>query len=187
MAGDMHGRKHPLYSTVHFWHYMAGTQDEHVTKFNAQMAMILVTTGYSPNHWRHGLNVMLEKAPGNIDVECLRIILLFEADCNQNNKWIGQVFMKKAELAYLLANEQYRSHCFKDAITPCLNKRLWYDVVHLRWEPAALCSNDANNCYDQIILLIVALCMCHMGASKALVLSMLDTVQGMQHHTCMVH
>jgi len=52
---------------------------------------------------------MLEKNPGNIDMECLQIILLFEADCNQNNKWIGHAFMKEAELANLMADEQYRA------------------------------------------------------------------------------
>jgi len=73
------------------------------------MAEIPALTGYSPNRWRHGLNVMLEKTPGNIEVERLRIILLFEADCNQNNKWLGRAFMKEAELWDLLAVEQYGS------------------------------------------------------------------------------
>jgi len=68
------------------------------------------------------LNMMLEKTPGNIEVECLRIILLFEANCNHNNKWLRCTFMKVAEAANLMANKQYGSHRFKDAITHCLNK-----------------------------------------------------------------
>jgi len=103
---------------------------------------------------------MLEKAPGNIDVEWLRIILLFEADCNQNNKWLGWAFMKEAELWDLLAVEQYGSRCQKDMITQCLNKRLWYDYIRSTRQPVALCSNDAKSCYDQIVLLIATLCMC---------------------------
>jgi len=91
--------------------------------------------------------------------------------------------MKEAKLAKLMANEQYGSHHFKDVITQCLNKRLWYDFVHLRWKPAALFLNNAKSCYDHIVLLIAALCMCQLGASKPSVLSMLDTIQGMQHHT----
>jgi len=97
------------YSTVHFGHYIAGTHDNQIAQFNAYMAAIPVTMGYSPNCWRHGLNVMLEKTPGNFEVECLHIILLFEADCNQNNKWLGQAFMKEAELWDLLMVEQYGS------------------------------------------------------------------------------
>ncbi len=175
------------YSNVHFGHYIAGSQDERVASFNAGMAIIPAATGYSPNRWRHGLNVMLEKAPGNIDVERLRIILLFEADCNQNNKWIGRAFMKEAERGDLLAVEQYGSHRYKDAITQCLNKRLWYDYIRSTRQPAALCSNDAKSCYDRIVLLIAALCMCRFGASKPSVLSMLTTIRDMRHHTRTVH
>jgi len=32
---------------------------------------------------------MLEKSPGNFNIKKLRIILLFEADFNANNKWLG--------------------------------------------------------------------------------------------------
>jgi len=72
---------------------------------------------------------MLEKTPGNFEVECLHIILLFEVDCNQNNKWLGPAFMKEAELWDLLAVEQYGSRRNKDVIMQCLNKRLWYDYI----------------------------------------------------------
>jgi len=156
------------YSTIHFGHYMAGAQDDLLACLNAQMAMIPAATGYSPNCWRHGLNVMLEKMPENIDVERLQIILLFEADCNQNNKWLGRVFMKISESAMnLLAREQYGSFRYKDATTTqCLNKKLWYDYIQWERKPAALCSNNAKSCYDRIVLLIAALCMCRLGASK---------------------
>jgi len=184
---NAHEETSSSYSAVHFGHYIAGTHDNWITQFNACMAAILVAMGYSPNRWRHGLNVMLEKAPGNFDVEHLCIILLFEADCNQNNKWLGRAFMKEAELWDLLAVEQYGSRCNKDAITQCLNKRLWYDYIWCTWQPAALCSNDAKSWYNQIVLLIAALCMCCLGAEKSSVLSMLKTIRGMRHHTCTVH
>ncbi len=120
--------------------------------------------------------MMLEKSPGNRDVERLRIILLFEADCNQNNKWLGRAFMREAEWWNLLADEQYGSQRNKDAITQCLNKRLWYDYIRYTCQPAALCLNDAKSCYDRIVLLIATLCMCRLGASKPSVLSMIKTI-----------
>ena len=91
---------------------------------------------------------MLEEIPGNFEVEFLHIILLFEVDCNQNNKWLGRAFMKEAECCGLLADEQYGSHRNKDAITQCLNKWLWYDYIRCTRQPAALCSNNAKSCYD---------------------------------------
>jgi len=74
---------------------------------------------------------MLEKSPGNYEVEWLCIILLFEVDCNANNKWPGRAFMQEVEMAVALAPEQYGSCKFKDAITQCLNKWLWYDYIWL--------------------------------------------------------
>jgi len=68
---------------------MAGTFNPDILIFNVTMANIPLKTGYSPARWREGLNVMLEKSPGNFNVKKLRIILLFEADFNSNNKWIG--------------------------------------------------------------------------------------------------
>jgi len=97
------------------------------------------------------------------------------------------VFLKEAELAHLLVDKQYSSCQFKDVITQCLNKGLWYDFVRIRREPATLCSNDAKSCYDLIVFLIMALCMYCMGASKPLVLNMLTTICGMHHHTCTAH
>jgi len=46
----------------------------------------------------------------------------------------------------------------------------------------ALCSNDAKSCYDRIVLIIAALCLCRLGADKALVQSMIGTIHGMRHH-----
>jgi len=68
---------------------MAGTFNPDILIFNASMADIPMTTGYSPNWWREGLNAMLEKIPGNCNVEKLWIILLFGANFNANNKWLS--------------------------------------------------------------------------------------------------
>jgi len=46
----------------------------------------------------------------------------------------------------------------------------------------ALCSNDAKSCYDCIVLIIAALCLCRLGAPKPYVQSMVSTIHSMQHH-----
>jgi len=61
------------------------------------MVNLPMKTGYSPHRWWEGLNVMLEKMLGNFNVEKLRIILLFEADFNSNNKWLGHAVMLTAK------------------------------------------------------------------------------------------
>ncbi len=125
---------------------------------------------------------MLEKTPGNFNVEKLRIILLFEADFNANNKWIRCAVMFNAKTMDLLADKQYGSRRHKAAVLQCLNKGLFYDLLWQLKKPAVLCSNDAKSCYDWITLLAAALCLCRLGAPINMVKSMTTTIHGMNHH-----
>jgi len=68
---------------------MASIEVAVMAKINRLMATIPMITGCSPDRWKKTLNVMLEKMAGNCLVEKLRIIMLFEADFNNNNKWLG--------------------------------------------------------------------------------------------------
>jgi len=58
-------------------------------KINHLMATVPLLMGISLEWWWHTLNVKLEKVAGNCAVEKLHIIMLFKANCNNNNKWIG--------------------------------------------------------------------------------------------------
>jgi len=70
----------------------------------------------------------------------------------------------------------------KSADIQCLNKRLLYDYSCYTHKPLALRSNDVKSCYDHIVLIITALCLCCLGAPKTSVQSMVSTIHGMQHH-----
>jgi len=50
---------------IHFGHYMASMFNLNILLFNATMVDLPLKMGYSPNWWREGLNVMMEKTPGN--------------------------------------------------------------------------------------------------------------------------
>jgi len=161
---------------VHFGHYIVGLEETAVTKVNFLMANIPMMMGISPTRWRMTLNIMLEKLVGNCWVEKLRIIMLFEADFNNKNKWLGKAIMAKAKQKKVLVIEQYGSRKGKAAGIQCLNKRLFYGYVRARRIPAALCSNDAKSCYDRIILIIAALCLCRLGAPMKAMESMIATL-----------
>jgi len=64
---------------------------------------------------------MLEKQAGNINVDKLCIILLFEGDFNNNNNK-GHAVMFHVEKLHLLSKEQYGSHKEKAVAIQCLNK-----------------------------------------------------------------
>ena len=73
-------------------------------------------TGYSPKWWQFGINSLLTKEHGNFRIDWLRIILLYEADYNFNNKMLGKMMMYHAEKENRLAPEQYGSRRSKTAI-----------------------------------------------------------------------
>jgi len=132
-------------SGLHFGHYMAGTFNPTIAVFNARLANLGFTMGYSLKRWRKGLNVLLEKQLGNLNVEKLQIILLFEGDFNNNNKWLRWAVMFHAEDHNQMVPEQYSSHKEKPAAIQCLNKCLLYNYVWCNHIPMALCLNDANS------------------------------------------
>jgi len=171
-------------SNIHFGHYMAGISSDTMTHINAMLADYPLLTGLMPDRWLCTLNVMLEKIPGNNLVEKLRIIMLFEGDFNNNNKWIGQAVMKYVEKNNRIAQEQYGSQKRKVAWTQCLNKCLFYNWIRTTKQPAALCSNNAKSCYDCTVLVIAVLCLCQLGATKTAIRSMISTLANLKHHVC---
>jgi len=84
-------------SGTHFGHYKAGTHKECINVVHTALLAIPLKTGFSYNRWKKGINIMLEKSPGNFQVDKLQIILLFKVDFNQLNKHVGQVMMHHAE------------------------------------------------------------------------------------------
>jgi len=149
-----------LQSGIHFGHYIVGTFNPEILVINVTLVDIPLKAGFMYDHWKKGLNIMIEKTIGDFNVEKLHIILLFEADFNANNKWIGHAVMYQAEQQHLLADEQYGSCKFKLAIHQCLNKQFFNDLVCFKHCLAVLCSNDAKSCYDCISLLVATLCLC---------------------------
>ena len=131
--------------------------DPELADFEATMCHIPYSTGYSPEEWQCSVSVMIEKkGKGNL-VDDLRTIQLMECDFNGNNKKLGKDVMTCAEANSLLPPEQYGSRKRKKAVMHAVNKRLFYDVVHMQRQPAALCSNDAQSCYDRIAHFIASL------------------------------
>jgi len=167
---------------LHFDHYMAGVEAVLMEKINRLMATIPLLTGISPAQWCDALNIMLKKVTGNCAVKKLCIIMLFKADFNNNNKWISQAVMQNVEQWKEIAPEQYGSCNNKAAGTQCLNKRLFYDYIQAMHIPVAPCLNDAKSCYDQIILFIMALCLCCLGALVPATNSMIATLAQLRHH-----
>ena len=107
-------------SKLHMGHCKSGILDLSINWFNTSLANIPFLSGYSPKRWQHGINVMIKKVKGDYRVDKLRTILLYEADFNMNNKYLGKEMMKTAEQRKILAPEQYGSRKKKSAILHAL-------------------------------------------------------------------
>jgi len=99
-----------------------------------------------------------------------------------NNKWLGRAIMIKAEQAQELAPEQHGSWKEKAANIQSLDKQLFYNTIQFNHQPAALCSNETKSCCNRIVLLVVALAMCHLGGMIDGIKSMVETLSTMKHH-----
>jgi len=85
----------------------------------------------------------------------------------------------KAKLIFWLL---WKLQIIVSMVIQCLNKRLLYDYVYLKHIMLAICSNNVKSCYDQIVLIVAALCLCRLGTHKGYVQSMVTALHGMQHH-----
>jgi len=90
--------------------------------------------------------------------------------------------MRTAEQYDMTTPKQYGSRKHKAASTQCLNKCLFYDLHQCFRIPAALCSNDTKSCYDWIVLMIMVLSLCRLGAPHSTVQSMIKTLANLKHH-----
>ena len=56
------------------------------------------------------------------------------------------------------------------------------DLLYMRRQSGALCSNDAKSCYDRIVHSFASIAMRRLGAHPQAVRSMLQTIQEAKHH-----
>ena len=145
------------------------------------MANIPYRTGYSVQRWRKVIDVLIMKDPNNFMVHRTRPIPLVEADMNENSKRMAKDAMVAAEMYDLMANEQYGSRFYRAAIHLATNKRLIYDISRQMKQALAVCSNDAQSCYDRIVHVAAFLALRRLGVPKPMILSMLVTIQMMEH------
>jgi hypothetical protein len=164
------------YSMIHFGHYIARSHDPELAAMDAAFARIPAISGYSPNRWQNGLNVMMDKKAGEIRVTKLRTLVLFEADFNQNNKSMARSMMANAEKYNLIAPEHYGSRKHHNAQDQGLNKVLLFDILRQKRQRAAL------NSVDRIVHTAAGLTMRRVGAPAAVIESSFTTIAKLEHY-----
>jgi hypothetical protein len=167
--------------TMSFATMKVGATDEVISELECSLINIALRSGYSPERWRHLLDVMILKKSGITHLPSLRTICLFPVDCNYAFKHVGREMMKIAEQTKSLAPEQYGSRRGHRAIDLAVNKALTYDLLRQLKRPGAICSNDARSCYDLIGHTQASIAMQRNGVPKPVVDCLFTTLQNATH------
>jgi hypothetical protein len=165
-----------------FVHYIAGSRDQQIADFDATMANIPYASGYNPTTWTKMIDVLIPKKTTSAAIEKLRIIVLFHALFNMNNKRIGREMIANAERLQQIPWEAYGSRKRHRSIECAVNKVFTTDIARQEHRSMALCSNDAKSCYDRILHAIAIICMRRVGVSAKTCLMMFGTLSKVQHY-----
>jgi hypothetical protein len=164
-----------------FSHYKAAAQHPEVNHFDSIMRDLPYRYGFSPTRWRNITDVEILKKAGVYDIDKMRTITLMDAAFNMNNKKLGRDVLAHAEKLGNLAREQYGSRKFHRSGIAATNKVLTMDLLRMRRQAGALCSNDAKSCYDRIVHNVAALALLRQGAPRSAVHCMFLTLQKARH------
>jgi hypothetical protein len=167
-------------SGLHFGHYIAGTDCDHISQFHALWVSLALKKDIAMKRWSNGLSVMLEKVFGVRLVSKLRAILLMEADVNATNKEVYGVRMLDMVRKYKLIPEEIFSKKNRTADDGGLAKMLFYDIVRQSRSAAAIALVDTSNCYNRIAHAMASLIFQSFGVESMAVLSMLEAIQEMK-------
>jgi hypothetical protein len=146
------------------------------------MANIPYASGYSPDAWTKMVDVLIPKKTTSAAIEKLRIIVLFHALFNMNNKRIGRDMIATAEQLNQIPWEAYGSRKRHRSIECAVNKVFTTDLARQEHRSMALCSNDAKSCYDRILHAIASICMRRVGVPKQTCMMMFGTLAKVKHY-----
>jgi hypothetical protein len=127
-------------------------------------------------------DVLIPKKRHSTLVEKPRIIVLFHATFNLNNKRIGRAMVANAELLGQIPWEVYGGRKRHRANKCATNKVLTMDIARLEHHFMALCSNDAKSCYDRILHAVASICMRRVGVQPEKCEMMFGTLAQVDHY-----
>ena len=112
---------------------------------------------YSLDRWKEIINCMIYKEPGNVKINRLRVIHIYEADQSTlwANRWRDQI--RKAINDETMHPGQFGGLPGRSSTSVTFLEELRFDYVSLSRFPFANFDNDATACYDRILLAIASL------------------------------
>ena len=129
---------------------IAQSHSEKLTSFRIKMLNLILRLGLPLERWLNGILLLLQKEIGNIDIDKLRAIILFEADFN----WLLKMIFSKRLTSRAIENDTLPQEFFaikgRSAKEAILARTLWCDTNRLQHRSFAVVSADLAQCFDMI-------------------------------------
>jgi hypothetical protein len=139
--------------------------------------------GLCPERWRKAVDVMLEKIPGIILTNKLRIIKLLETDLNQVlRSAFARNISKLAQDSDGIISEHQYGRSRQTCISPILNKLFTIQILVHKRNNGIVFDNNAKVCCDRIISGIALLSIRRLGYSKNSVEMLGKLWEQLEHH-----
>jgi len=168
-------------SGLHFGHYKAASHHPSIAHLHARFTQLVFMTGISLSRYQSGLQVILEKKPGAINIDMLRAILLIEADFNAAMKLIiGHRMICNAIRCHAIPTECFGSRPGHSAIQVSLNRCLVSDTSRQQKTPLAIASVDCLTCYDSLGHPPASIACQRLGAPPSVLCTIFSTIQLMK-------
>jgi hypothetical protein len=155
------------------------------SEIHAAMMTVPLATGFCPEQWKKSIGVILEKIPGVVRSNKLRIIQLLEADLNQVLRiaFARNISKLARNNKGIISDHQYgRAHA--TCMNPVLNKLLTVQLLTQKRTEGIVFNNDAKGCYDRIISGVALASLRHLEYSKESVKMLGLLWAQMEHHVC---
>ena len=169
-----------LASKLHVGHYKAGCSHDLIGWLLFNLAEIPFISGYAPQAWQEGVDVIILKAANDYRIEKMRTIVLYHPEFNMNNKRLGWEAMQVAISNNQLAIEQY-SRPGRCAIDHVLNRQLSFNHFIYQRKPFGVCSCDLTGCYDRVVHSAISLAMQRLGFPPGAIQSQFSNIQKLIH------
>jgi hypothetical protein len=143
-------------SGIHVGVYKAALQDARMVDFFSQYWTDILRFKVPPSRWFTGLQVALQKEPGNHDVLRHRMIQLYEADFNQLDKFLAR-YIERILVRLGAIPEEHYAQKQSTAEDANMDKTLTFDLSRISRTPMVNVSVDAENCFDRISHVILML------------------------------
>jgi hypothetical protein len=110
---------------------------------------------------------MIEKDPGNLQIERLHVIHLFEANYNLSLKLLwGKQLVYQGKDNNCFGKQQHGSQPLHQAINPVHLKTLTYDLTKILHMSLIMFDNDATGCFNCIIVSLAMIAALRLGMPR---------------------